>query len=103
MHVRPVVELQTATVSMGTVTATLATLVPMRQIAPATRATLEITVRWMTVSVKQSQHYCYALYHVYIHVATQRDFVYTVMIKSTESNKHIWHAGSTQAELYTCV
>ena len=35
---------------MGTVTATLATLVPTRQIAPATRATLGTTVRWMTVS-----------------------------------------------------
>ena len=71
VHVCPVVELQPATVSMGTVTATLATLVPTQQIAPATRATLVTTVRWMTVSVKQSQHYCYALYHVFIHVATQ--------------------------------
>ena len=61
VHVCPLVELQPATASMGTVTATL---VPTRQIAPAMRATLETTVRWMTVSVKQSQHYCYALYHV---------------------------------------
>ena len=72
MHVCPVVDLQTATVSMGTVTATLATLVPTRQIAPAMRATLVTTVRWMTVSVKQSQHYCYCTIScnacIYVHI-----------------------------------
>ena len=58
LHVCPVVDLQTATVSMGTVTATLATLVPTRQIAPAMRATLETTVRWMTVSdLTTSRHH----------------------------------------------
>ena len=76
MHVCPLVELQTATVSMGTVTATLATLVTTRQIAPATRATLGTTVRWMTVSVTKSQHIAmHCIMYKYVHATTQRDFV----------------------------